>query len=610
MQYITVALAGHVNHGKTSFIKALTGIDTDTLEQEKKRGLTIELGFAYLEIKNLNKVINFIDVPGHQSFIKNMLAGISGVNTVFLVISANEGIMQQTIEHIDIIQLLNIKNIIIVITKTDTVDNNRIVILKNEIQSYFNNKNLKILDIINFSVKDSSNETILKYLENLNISENLSKENNFVLPIDRVFIKNGVGSIITGTVYSGTTEINNYLYFKNEKVKIKNIHFNGNTINKALTNQRISLNISHNHLIKKGDILSSYKVKDHNVFYVSLNTITNIKNNSRIKFYYLSKEVNGRIVLFNKKSENNNIKTFAKIVLNESVPIKHDMKYLIRLESPEITIGGGRVLVFENISKKINNIKKIKILEYINKNDYTNAFEYLLSEVCNTFSYNDICYYFDAEIANDLINKYISSKKIIELDNGIYTTYDNFLKNKEIVKNFLREYKNNNADMLGLTKSDLSNFLNLKIELLDKILLELLKSEISIYKGYYFLNHENNQEFTPNEKKLINLLNNNIFQNHKDLSISLNLNTLEIKNIIDLLKFKSAVITIDPDIVIKKDKWNEIENLLKSFISIEKKSTSQIKNYLKLSRKYAIPVLEYCDKKNITQRDGDFRFLK
>jgi selenocysteine-specific elongation factor len=606
MDFFTIATAGHVDHGKTSLLKSITNIDTDTLEQEKLRGLTIDLGFSYLKLNN--KVINFIDVPGHENFLKNMLAGISSVNTVLLIISSNEGIMPQTKEHLQIIKLLGIKNIIIVISKVDLINDTEKELLKTNIENYLNTLDLKPLTYLEFSIYSSnSKNNIINFLENFDDLESKSikiQENNFILPIDRVFIKKGFGTIVTGTIYSGEISIGDYLYIQDKKIKVKNIQVNNENVNKAYHKQRVSLNININE-IKRGDILSNKNIKLVNTIDISLNSINKINNNDKIKFYYLTREVNGRINLLNKKLIEHSVKTFAKITLDENIIIEQNMKYIIRLQSPEIILGGGTVVNFHNPQKKINIEKRLILLDFINNYKYKDAFYYLINNIYDIFSIEDILFHLPSKIVIELMN---NNSNIINVDKNNYIILDKFLKYKKDVLNYIKSFHENNPNLLGVDKFNISNNLKLKIHLLDKIIEKSLNNELDSYNNLFFVKKDK-YTFSTSELNVLKLLSELKFQTFKDLSQNLGFNEFEIKNIIKSLKFKSKVIIISDQIITSTENWEQTLISIKGFIGKNKKTTSEIREYLKLSRKYVIPILEYLDQNKITQRDNDFRVL-
>lgn len=609
MEFITICTSGHVDHGKTSLIKCLTGIDTDTLEQEKKRGLTIDLGFAHL--KSENKTINFIDVPGHEKFLKNMLSGVTGINTVLLVIAANEGIKPQTIEHLQIIKLLSIKNLTVIISKIDLINYQEKESLKQELITYLNLNGFYDIPILEFSIYDNdSHSAILSYL--LDIKTNTPINNlEIIFPIDRVFSKKGIGTIVTGTVYSGQIKTSNNLYFSEnyESLKVKNIQINNENHDTVSQGQRASLNLGtiHYSLLKRGDILTNSEIQTVNSFDVSLNTVNNIKNSSLIKFYYLSNEINGRINFFNIKSVDSNKQVFAKITTDENIIIPANTKFIIRLQSPEVTLGGGRVINFYNHKRKINHIKKLELLSLLEKSDYEQAFFYLINEIYEIFSFNDLSFYIpQSELIN--IFEIYQLTHLSSLNGEFFILKSKFLKYEEIVFTYIKNFNQNNPDKYGLDKNTIIQNLNININILDKILEKLLEKDLFLSDNLYFFKDKKNS-YTESEKVILDILNNHKFQTYKDLVQHTVKTESQVRAIISSLKLKSEICIITPDIICLTSTLTEIIAQLKEFIGNDKKTTSEIKEYFNLSRKYMIPVLEYMDKIKITYRENEYRKL-
>ena len=248
MNNIIIGTAGHIDHGKTTLIKALTGNDTDTLKEEKKRGISINLGFTYFNLPN-GKKAGIVDVPGHEKFIKNMLAGASSIDMVLLVISAEEGVMPQTIEHIDILSYLNVKNGIIVLTKCDKVEKDFIEIVKEDIKSKIQNtfiEKAKIIEVDSIS-KNGFTELIkeIEYLSELIETKNINLPVR--LNIDRVFSAKGFGTVVTGTLLEGSINLDDevFIYPKNIKAKIRSIQVHGENVDTAYAGQRTAINISN-----------------------------------------------------------------------------------------------------------------------------------------------------------------------------------------------------------------------------------------------------------------------------------------------------------------------------------------------------------------------------
>ena len=261
MDHFVIGTAGHVDHGKTTLIKAMTGIETDTTVEEKTRGLSINLGFAYMDLPS-GKRAGIVDVPGHEKFIKNMMAGLSGIQLILLVIDAGEGVMPQTKEHIDILQILGIKNYIIVLTKVNTVDAELVELVEEDIKEQLQGTLLESAPI--FKVDSLSGIGIKELISEIDqVSQNIERSNSLVPPrmhIDRVFSVKGFGTVVTGTLIEGTVRINDELMIfpKELRTKIRNIQVHEQNVNEAVAGMRVALNLANVHVndISRGDTLA------------------------------------------------------------------------------------------------------------------------------------------------------------------------------------------------------------------------------------------------------------------------------------------------------------------------------------------------------------------
>ena len=262
MHNIIVGTSGHVDHGKTCLIKALSGFDTDRLKEEKKRGITIDLGFANLP-NDAGLHIGIIDVPGHEKFVKNMLAGIGGIDLVLLVVALDEGVMPQTVEHFEIIKMLNIKRGIIVLTKSDLVDKEWQDIVEEDVKNLVKGSFLENAPIIRVSSYTSENIAKLNEMIINMVSDIGDRKNDpelFRLPIDRVFTMEGFGTVITGTLQEGSVSLGDeiMLYPKEKLLKIRGIQSHGQKEEKAFAGQRVALNLLNirKEELERGDILA------------------------------------------------------------------------------------------------------------------------------------------------------------------------------------------------------------------------------------------------------------------------------------------------------------------------------------------------------------------
>ena len=309
MKHVIIGTAGHVDHGKTCLIKALTGIDTDRLKEEKKRGITIELGFAYLDLANGQRV-GIVDVPGHEKFVRNMLAGAGGMDLCMLVVAADEGIMPQTVEHLDILSILGIKNGVIVITKTDLVEPEFVELVAEDVKELVQGTFLEKAPILPVSVyKEKGLERLKAVLtEMCNSLPERADSGNFRLPIDRVFTLKGFGTIVTGTLMEGKLkkDQNIVLYPENVPVKVRSLQVHSKDAEVAYAGQRVAVNVPDRKKeeILRGDVLATgdslYPTMMVDVkLEVLKHTERRIKHGSRVHVYHGTKELLGKVALMN-----------------------------------------------------------------------------------------------------------------------------------------------------------------------------------------------------------------------------------------------------------------------------------------------------------------------
>ncbi len=353
MQNIIIGTAGHIDHGKTALIKALTGVETDRLPEEKKRGITIESGFAYLDAPDGVR-LGIIDVPGHEKFIGNMLACASGIDLALLVVAADEGIMPQTREHLDILGLLGVKRGIIVLTKADLVDSETLAktgkYVKNAVAATF----LKDADIVAVSSKTGDGIDNLRtqiFIESAKIPTKHGT-GGFRLPVDRVFSVVGFGTVVTGTLTDGTLNLSDSasLYPSDAPVRIRGLEVHSQPVEAAFAGQRVAVNLAvKKEEVSRGDVLAETgSLKPTLLLQVNLEVLKNalfsVKNRSRVHVYLGAKKLVGKVVLLGKTMLNPDQKCEAQVYFDEPVTAKVGDHFIIRFYSPQVTIGGGVVI--------------------------------------------------------------------------------------------------------------------------------------------------------------------------------------------------------------------------------------------------------------------------
>lgn len=358
MEHVIIGTAGHIDHGKTALIRALTGRETDTQKEEKKRGITIDLGFTYFDLPGGMKA-GIIDVPGHEKFLPNMLAGVCGMDIILLTIALDEGIMPQTREHMDILEQLGITNGVIVLTKLDMVEEEWADMMEEEIAQQLAGRVFASWPRIKVSAHEGTGIEELKKLicDKAAVAKHQRETTgHFRLPIDRLFTVKGLGTVVAGTVLEGTvgTDQEVMIYPIEETTKVKSLQTHGEGIEEAYAGQRAAILLQgiSKEQVSRGMVLAypdSMRTTNRLDVAISLSKDCNrvVKNQSRVHLHIGTKEVLARVVLLDKPELKASEEGFAQLITEEPISVKRNDRFIIRFLSPLETLGGGKVLQIE-----------------------------------------------------------------------------------------------------------------------------------------------------------------------------------------------------------------------------------------------------------------------
>ena len=355
MKHIIIGTAGHIDHGKTTLIKALTGRNTDRWEEEQRRGITIDLGFTYFDLPCGDRV-GIIDVPGHERFINNMVAGVVGMDLVMLVVAADEGIMPQTREHMDILGLLGIEKSILVINKCDLVDEEWLELVEEEIKEELEGTFLEQAPVVKISAATGQGiPELISTIEELTADDVTEKDTQTIprLPIDRAFSISGFGTIITGTLLSGTIakDTSLMMYPIGKECKIRSIQVHGQDVDKCYAGQRVAINLSNvkKSELKRGCVLAPpNSMKNTMMLDVKMNVLPSsmriLTNHSRLHLFTGTSEILCRAILLDQEELGPGESGYVQLRLEEEIAVRRGDKFVVRFYSPMETIGGGMIL--------------------------------------------------------------------------------------------------------------------------------------------------------------------------------------------------------------------------------------------------------------------------
>lgn len=352
MRYVIVGTAGHIDHGKSKLVEVLTGTDPDRLAQEKQRGITIDLGFAFLDLEEVR--LGFVDVPGHERFVRNMLAGVGGIDLVLLVVAADESVKPQTREHFDICRLLNIPRGLVVITKADLVDYDVLELVRLEVEDFVRSSFLEGAPILATSAKtgaglDTLKQTLLQIARQVPAKD---PTRHFRLPIDRAFAMKGFGTVVTGTLLSGSVRAEEEveLFPLQRRVRIRGVQSAGKNVEQAIAGQRTALNLAGVELyeVQRGMVLATpgrFRPTDRlDARIVLLESARPLKNHARVHFHQGTAETIAEIILLDGPQLAPGASALAQLRLQASMLVLPGDRFILRQFSPVVTIGGGVVL--------------------------------------------------------------------------------------------------------------------------------------------------------------------------------------------------------------------------------------------------------------------------
>ena len=616
MSKIVVGLAGHIDHGKTSLVKALTGIDTDSLKQEQERGMTIDLGFAFL-----NEDIAIIDVPGHEKFIRNMVAGASNIHVGLIVIAADDGVMPQTIEHLEILSALGLKKCLVAITKIDLVnDNEWLDLVESEIYELIHSMNFKLLssrrvdNLKKVGIIEIKND-LIKSARDFSFSNN---SNNFRLFIDRAFSKTGFGTIVTGTVQSGELKVGDELelYPLKHKTKVRGIQSHNGSVKKISKGQRAAINLSNLSLkkVKRGNTLgtiNSLKQTKKALCYVKLINATKwkLKLYHRLRFHIGTLEVLGRVI-FNKKTIiKNSFDSNVIIEFEETVALAMEDRVVIRSYSPVETIASGVILDPLPVLK--NKYIKIYLDDIPKKNEERFLFliENNYRQPRNIKNWAKLFF-----VKEELIKKWISIFNLkLSNDELIFSTKNYDRAEKTILNFFNKQYEKNHFRTV-LNTEQIKDFTKISRKWLNFVLSIMVnKNLITNNKGGYSLT-DYRFEATKEEKKQLELLKKIISDSYynpiklEDILSKFSEKPKSVADLLYLLQDQNSIVALGDSLFLDILRFKNILENIKDFFSRKPEmGVSDFKKLFGISRKSAIPLLEYLDKQHFTTRYENIR---
>ena len=634
MANIILGTAGHIDHGKTALIKALTGVDLDRLKEEKERGITIELGFTSLNIPG-DQSVGVVDVPGHEKFIKRMIAGAGGIDLVMLVVAADDGIMPQTREHLEICQLLNIKYGLLALTKIDLVEPDWVELIKEDLIKLVKGTFLEGAPIVSVSALTGKGiPQVISTLEEFvpKIKKTLSEGPAF-LAIDRVFSMKGFGTVVTGTLISGEVGVGETIEILPEglQAKVRGIQAHNSQLEIAHAGQRTAINIQgvEKSFFKRGDVLSHPgTLKPSFRFDVQLKILPDIlqpiKHGDEIRFHLFTTQTLARVISYEGNVLEPGGEYFAQLRFSEPMVTIPGARFVVRNIDASRTIGGGEVLDPHPQKHRRNDPATkdwFKILSAGNLETIltTLALKNGLEGITQKDVLRRICA--PKKEIEKVWKSLLQSKTLVEVNPETrHAFHKKILVNQEQrLKTLLQDFHTNHPLKPGLPMEEARQRLGRGVpEVIFKYLINEMKAKGDIaVSGMIIHQSRHKASLKAEQVKLRNEIA-GALRSHgltpptvREFAARLSVSSEEIKNLLDLLVTEEELIRVKDDLYFLKEQIVELKQKLVSFLEKNKELTpGDFKEISGVTRKYAIPLLEYFDREKVTMRKGDVRLLR
>jgi len=631
MKSVIVGTAGHIDHGKTALVKALTGIDADRLEEEKRRGITIDIGFAHCELPAADGSrirLGFVDVPGHERFVRNMLAGVGGIDLVLLVIAADEGIKPQTREHFDICRLLAVRRGITVLTKSDAVDAETLEVVRLEVE-----------DFVRGSFLDTSKSPIVAVnsltgagLDELKsalaqVASEVAARNSAALarlPIDRVFTMKGFGTVVTGTLVAGTIrkseEEELEVFPAGKRVRVRGVQVHGSPAEAAVAGQRTALNLAG---LSTGGLARGMTLATADTFHPTsrvdallsiLPSAKPLKDGARVHFHAYTTETIAEARLHGAKQIKPGDEQYVRLRLSESALLLPGDRFIVRQFSPVVTIGGGVVLDASPLARKQ---AQHDIAAFLTQMMAGSPEQVLQARAARRgtrgLPLNEVPG--EMNIRQEEASK-LAGKAGLVWCGQVLVAPMAYAEAKGLTRQAVRKFHDANPLVAGMSKEELRDQINLGAEVFNSVLEKLVEEkQLEVAgelvhlpgRGVVMKDEEAEsktiieEEFASAGLKVPSL---------KEVLASLKVDKIRAQKIVTLLLRDKVLIKISEELVFHQSALIDLRHKIAALKATAPKiDVAHFKDLTGVSRKYAIPLLEYLDRERVTRRVGDERVI-
>jgi selenocysteine-specific elongation factor len=633
MKHVILGTAGHIDHGKTALVKALTGVDTDRLKEEKERGITIELGFTSLDLPSGIR-LGIVDVPGHERFVKHMVAGVWGIDLVALVIAADEGVMPQTKEHLDICKLLKVKKGLIVLTKIDLVDRELLELVKEEVMDIAETTFLKSAPIL--AVSSTTGEGIPQLISTLDLLakevEERSSNGLFRLPIDRVFVMKGFGTVVTGTMISGGLSLGEMVEILPSGLegKVRNLQVYNRPVEKAVAGQRTAINLQGLEVsaIERGDVLvRSHTLTSTQLIDVYLEYLPTaprpLRHRTKQRFHIGTNLTTASFFLLDREELAPGEAGYVQLRLDRPVVALPQDRFVIRGSGTVQTLGGGVVLDAHPVKHKRFSSSVIEDLGLLKDGTGEQTIGlYILRSGMGGITFEELLnrVAVPPDEVETILRKMIQRGDILLVDSERLKVIDvhQYQRLREMALNELRSFHQRFAMKSGLAKEELRTKLpvELDVKLFQILLNELVQSKEMVLERDK-LRLPDHQISSVDEKGLVKRVEESILKgglqppSSKELSEEWSEEEEKVRAVLEHLVHEGVLVKIKSGMYFHRIHFENLRERLITYLKRNKEiTTPQFKEITGASRKYAIPLIEYFDQIKLTLRLGEKRVLR
>jgi selenocysteine-specific elongation factor len=627
---IIVGTAGHIDHGKSALVEALTGTHPDRLEEEKRRGITIDLGFAFLEEDRVR--FGFVDVPGHERFVSNMLAGAAGLDLVLLVVAADESIKPQTREHFDICRLLGVKRGVIALTKSDLVDIDTLGLVRLEVEEYLRGTFLENAPIVAVSAKTRAGLQELKKELHRVATEVRGKDaaHHFRLPIDRAFAIKGFGSVVTGTLISGGIASGDEVELlpQQKLLRVRGVQSGGKAVERALAGQRTAVNLAgiEHTALQRGMVLATpgkfRATRRIDARLELLPSAPKLKQRTRVHVHAGTSETIAEIFIFGQSELAPGQNALAQMRLHDQVLVLPGDRFIVRQFSPVTTIGGGTVLDALARRPMVRDTGRVAFLETLERGDRVEILAAMAERAPGGIGFQDIAArtaWRDDEI-RDVARKLTASGRVKNVAEPlILIPAKAFEETRQKIAARVERFHKENSLLPGISREDLRSSLGRRVraETFRAALEELAAQKKLELQGELVKRTGSSINLDPDETRAKEQIE-AAFAGAgltvpavKEVLGTLPVEAQRAEKILQMLLRDKNLVRITPELIFHRDALAHLKQRLFTYKKTkgERISVPIFKELTGISRKYAIPLLEYLDRERVTRRAGDERVI-